>query len=67
MFIAVFNFTNDSLDIIQADKVYIDDIYASDVENYLVQEHNYNPDDMCFMSGMTQINFISNDELNQIK
>ena len=66
MTIAVFNFRNDSLDIIHADKVYIDDMYGGDVENYLVSELNYDPDDICFMSDLKNIEFIDNDRLSQI-
>ena len=66
MMIAVFNFRNDSVDIITADKSYINDLYDSDVERYLVSELHYDPDDICFMSGFKSIEFIDNDRLNQI-
>ena len=66
MTIAVFNFKNDSLDIIHVDKVYIEDMYGGDVENYLVSELNYDPDDICFMSDLKNIEFIDNDRLSQI-
>ena len=66
MTIAVFNFPNDSVDIITVDAEYIRDIYAGDVENYLVKDLKYNPDEICFMSGFKSIEFIDNDRLNQI-
>ncbi len=58
MTIAVFNFRNSSVDIIHADKSYIEDMYGNDVERYLVEEHCYLSDDMCFMSDVQEIQFI---------
>ena len=66
MTIAVFNFRNDSVDIIVADKVYIDTMYNGDVEHYLVSELNYDAEDICFMSGFKTLEFIDQDRLNQI-
>lgn len=66
MIVAVFNFNNDSIDIISSDNAYINDIYSGDVERYLVEELQYNPDDICFMSNVRQINFADSDILNQI-
>ena len=66
MIIAVFNFSNDSVDIISADKAYIDDMYSSDIERYLVEDLQYNPDDICFVSGVRTIYFSDSDILNQI-
>ena len=66
MIIAIFNFSNDSVDIISTDKAYIDDMYSSDIERYLVEDLQYNPDDICFMSGVRSINFADSDILNQI-
>lgn len=66
MTIAVFNFPNGSLDIIHTDAAYIRDIYSGDVERYLVEELNYDPDDSAFMSDVKSIELIDNDRLNQI-
>lgn len=66
MTIAVFNFANDSLDIIHVDKVYIEDMYDGDVENYLVSEFPYESTNICFMSGFKTIEVIDNDRLNQV-
>ena len=66
MIIAVFNFNNASVDVIHADKAYIDDLYSGDVERYLVEDLQYNPDDICFMSDVRSINFADSDILNQI-
>lgn len=67
MIIGVFNFNNDSIDIIHADKAYIDDMYSGDVERYLSEDLQYNPDDICYMSDVSQINFAVSDTINQIK
>ena len=66
MIIGVLNFNNDSVDIIHADKAYIDDVYSGDVERYLSEDLQYNPDDICYMSGIREINFADSDILNQI-
>ena len=66
MTIAVFNYNNDSVDIIHADKAYIDDMYSGDVERYLCEDLNYDPDDIAFMSNFKSIEFIDYDRLNQI-
>jgi len=66
MTIAVFNYNNDSVDIIHADKAYIDDMYSGDVERYLYEDLNYDPDDIAFMSNFKSIEFIDSDRLNQI-
>lgn len=66
MTIAVFNYNNDSVDIIHADKAYIDDMYSGDVERYLYEDLNYDPDDIAFMSNFKSIEFIDFDRLNQI-
>lgn len=67
MTIAVFNFANDSLDIVHADTAYISDLYGGDVERYLCEDLCYDPDNICFMSDVRQINFTDNDSLNQIR
>ena len=67
MTIAVFNFINCSVDIIHADKSYIEDMYGNDVERYLVEELRYSTDDICFMSDVYEIQFIDSDRINQIK
>lgn len=66
MTIAVFNYNNDSVDIIHADKAYIDDMYSGDIERYLYEDLNYDPDDIAFMSNFKSIEFIDSDRLNQI-
>jgi len=67
MTIAVFNFRNGSVDIIHADKSYIEDMYGNDVERYLFEELCYPVDDICFMSDIQEIQFIDQDRINQIK
>lgn len=66
MTIAVFNYNNDSVDIITVDHEYVRDLYDSDVERYLVEDVGYDPEAMQFMSGFTSIQFIDNDSLHQI-
>lgn len=67
MIVAVFNFNNDSVDIVSVNKAYIDDLYSGDTERYLVEELMYNPEEICFMSDVRSINFVDSDILNQIK
>lgn len=66
MTIAVFNYNNDSVDIITVDHEYIRDQYDDDIERYLAEDLNYNPDQIEFMSGFKSIEFIDNDRVHQI-
>ena len=66
MTIAVFNYNNDSVDIITVDHEYIRDQYDNDIERYLVEDLNYNPNKIEFMSGFKSIEFIDNDRVHQI-
>lgn len=66
MMIAVFNYPNESLDLISIDAAYIEDLYSGDVERYLYEEHNYSPGDMFYMSGIKDIQVIDNDRLCQV-
>ena len=67
MIIAVFNFNNDSVDIVSVDKEYINMMYAGDIENYLSEDLQYNPDDIEFMSDVRAINFADSNILNQVR
>lgn len=66
MTVAVFNYANDSVEIIHTDKAYIDYMYSGDVEHWLTEELGYDPDNISFMSGIREINFHDSDSLLQI-
>ena len=66
MQVFVFNFPNESVDIVSVDKEYVETIYSGDTEAFLVEEVGYDPDNICFMSDVKSVQLIDKDSLSTI-